>query len=181
MAKTITPAQRSTKRAFSFVETLVVIGMFAIISVIVSRATAVTLVGSRKSDASSLVRENLSFAVSVIERHLRSAREITSSCTGATASSINYLDQNGNPASFLCNPDVACSSTTNTYVASGSALSRLTNPDKICITSCQFVCTSPAAGMPPTIRISIEGKSKEASGVEDTSVRLETGVSLRAY
>lgn len=169
------------RSGFSLIETLVVVSVFAIVSLIVSRATAVSLVGSRKSDASTQVRENLSLAVSVLERHLRSAREITSNCTGTPGSFISYIDENGSAAGFYCNPSTSCTSSTNTYVASGSALARITNPDKVCITHCQFICAATGVGTPPGVRISIEGRSKEASGIEDTSIRLETGVSLRAY
>lgn len=169
------------KSGFSLIETLVVIAMFAIIAMVVSHSTTTSLVGSRKSDASTKVRENLSIALSVIERQLRSAKEITSACTGVSSTSISYIDEYGNPSTFNCNPSSSCSSGTNTYVSSGSASVRLTSPETICITACSFTCTPSGSNLPPTVTISIEGRSKDTTGVEDTSVRLETGVSLRAY
>jgi len=175
------------RRGFSLIETLVVIGVFAVIATVVARATTVSLLGTRKSDASAKVRENLNLAMGVIERQLRSARAITSPppCDGTPYNSISYIDQYGDPSSFTCNPNPTCSSGTNTYVASGSASVRLTNPESICITDCEFTCSPPVPpdppNLPPTVQIVIEGTSKETSGIEDTAVRLETGVSLRAY
>jgi len=169
------------KKGFSLIETLVVIALFAIIATVVSRSTTVSLLGSRKSDASTKVRENLNIAVGVIERQLRSAQKITSACDGSSLNFIDYTDQYGQSTNFTCNPNPDCSSGTNTYVSSGSTSTRITSPDTICITACQFSCSIPGDNLPPSVSVAIEGRSKDVSGVEDTSVRLETGVSLRAY
>lgn len=169
------------RKGFSLIETLVVIAVFAIIATVVARATSVSLLGSRKSDASTKVRENLSLAMAVIERQLRNASEITSACVGATSTSIDYVDAFGNTTGFACNPGATCASGTNTYISSGSAAVRLTNPEAVCITDCEFVCSRSGANLPPTVTIAIEGMSKDAAGIEDATVRLETGVSLRAY
>jgi prepilin-type N-terminal cleavage/methylation domain-containing protein len=175
---------------FSLIETLVVIAVFALISVIVSRSVAVSIVGTRKSDSSALVRENLNLAVSAVERRLRSASKITTSCTGTPEQSIQFINEDGVESRLFCNPGT-CTVGGNTYIGYVPDISapgleeRLTNSDSVCITACEFVCSPQSApgglGLPPAIRISVEGRSKGTSGVEDTSVRLETGVSLRAY
>lgn len=169
------------KNGFSLIETLVVVAVFAIVATVVSKATAVSLLGGRKSDASTKVLENLSLAMGVIERQLRNAVAITSACTGLPTTSIDYIDADGNEVrpGFSCNPSNTCTSSTNTYVSSGSA--RLTNPETVCITDCEFICLRSGVNLPPTVTIAIEGRSKEVSGIEDATVRLETDVSLRAY
>lgn len=174
---------KQNNSGFSLIETLVVVGLFAVIGIVVAQSTAVSLQGSRKADASSKVRENLNQAINVMERQLRSAKAITSpvcSTGGTSSTSINYTDQRGNPGSFTCYPEPNC--TSNSYVASPSAGTplNLTSVETLCITACQFTCTKPVSG-PPTIDILLEGKSKEATGVEDTTIIVKTSVNLRAY
>lgn len=172
------------RKGFSLIETLVVVGLFAVIGIIVSQSTATSLQGSRKADASSKVRENLSQAINVMERQIRSAKAVVSptvcSAGGTSATAINYTDQYGQPGSFSCNISTDCPTDAISYVASGSASLRLTSSDTLCITACQFTCTKPTVG-PPTIDIMLQGKSKEATGVEDTTVTVKTSVNLRAY
>jgi prepilin-type N-terminal cleavage/methylation domain-containing protein len=168
-------------KGFSLIETLVVIGLFAIVAAVISQATAVSLTGSRKSDASTQVRENLSSAVGSIERQIRSARSV--SCTSSER--IDYIDQEGNGAYFACYPSASCNSATSTYIASASAtplvVSRITSTDTVCIVACEFSCTVPASGLPPTVEVTIVGQSKDVAGVENTSIELKTSVTLRAY
>jgi len=168
-------------KGFSLIETLVVVGLFSVVALVIAQATAVSLKGSRKADASTNARENLTQAVNVIERQLRSARNVSAAdCTGLPVSAIDYTDQAGRPSSFSCNSiSTSCTNTTSSYVASGSA--RLTTPETICIIACQFICTPSSANLPPTVEIQIEGVNKNTVGVEGASVRLETGVTLRAY
>lgn len=171
------------KKGFSLIETLVVVGLFALIGIVVSQSTAITLTGSRKADASAKVRENLTQTMGLIERQLRSARSITSACNNSSRQSISYTDADGTPASFSCNPNSTCHSSSSTYVSSTSPVStnRVTSTDTLCITSCQFICRPNASGTPPSIDVILEGKSKEATGVEDTSIRVQTKINLRAY
>jgi len=168
------------KRGFSLIETLVVIAMFAIVAAVVSQSTAVSLRGSKKSDASAKTRENLSSAIGVIERRLRGASEITTVCDGVTPTqSVQLTNQDGVTNTISCNPDTSCTSGSNTYVLLDS--DKLTSTDDICITKCDFVCTQPSTNLPPTIEITIQGQSKDATGIEDTSVEVKTSVTLRAY
>lgn len=173
------------KKGFSLIETLVVVGLFALVGIIVSQSTATSLTGSRKADASIKVRENLNQALSVMERQIRSAQSITSTCAagGTTSENISYVDQSGNSAGFSCNPNPNCTTTSTTAVSSTSAVStdRITSTDTLCITACQFVCTRVNSNLPPTVDIILEGRSKEATGVEDTAIRVQTSVNLRAY
>ncbi len=168
------------KKGFSLIETLVVIGLFALIATVVARSTAFSLSGSRKSDTSSMVREELENAVGVVERHLRSAKSIdATSCTGLEMSSINYIDQSGAAATFTCVEDGDCSGTPDSQIAwSGS---RLTSQQNICLRQCKFTCTQAVGNLPPTVKILVEGVAKGTTGVEGSAITVETSVTLRAY
>lgn len=166
-------------RGFSLIETLVVIGVFSIIAIVISQSVSSTLVGSKKSDATATVRGELNYATSYIERHLRSAKSIPpASCTGSGSDTISYIDDSGQNASFSCRVDSSCSPSGVSYVASGA--DRLTSSQTVCITSCQFKCTQ-ISKQPPTIEISLQGKNKGGSGAEDSVVDVKTSVTLRAY
>lgn len=169
-----------SRRGFSLIETLVVIGLFSILAIVVSRSVSTTLTGTRKSDATANVRGELNYAINVIDRHLRSAKSIENcSQTGTASTTIWYNDQDGVRTNFSCTPDAACTASSISNVASSSA--RLTSTQTICITNCQFVCTQPATNQPPTVDVLIQGVSKGVSGVEDVAVEVKTSITLRAY
>lgn len=163
-------------KGFSLIETLVVVSLFAVIGIVVSQATAVSLTGSRKADATTLVRENLSTAVSTMERKLRSAKSVT--CTGG-AQSISFRDENDILTNFTCIESASCASTS--YVYSGSTTNRLTNSQDVCITACSFTCPVPTNSLPPNIEIYLQGRSRNVTGVEDTTIDIRTSVTPRAY
>ena len=85
----------------SLIEILIVIGIFAVLGIISTRAILLSLQGSKKGDAQVKVRENLDYAVSVIERQLRNAGSI-SPCPNVDPLVISYSDSNDVSSSFSC-------------------------------------------------------------------------------
>jgi type II secretory pathway pseudopilin PulG len=136
----------------SLIEILVVMGVFAVLGILTTRSVILSLQGSKKGDALVKVRENVNYAMAVMERQLRNAEEITA----CTSSSILYKDSLGGDSSFSCSGG---------YIASGSA--RLTSSEVV-ITACSFICTP---STPPQIDINIA-----AEGISAT-----TKVDLRTY
>jgi prepilin-type N-terminal cleavage/methylation domain-containing protein len=157
----------------SLLEILVVISIFAILGVITTRAVILTLQGSKKTESTVLVRENLNFAMGVAERNIRNANKITT-CPNSDPNILNFLDSNGNPTTFSC----VNIGTTNGYVASGSG--RLTST-LINITSCSFVCATNGLTNPPAISISFKGVDKNTSGIEGAEVTVTNTINLRNY
>ena len=139
----------------SMIEILIVIAIFAVLGVLSTRVIALSLQGSQKGDEQIKARENLDYAVSVIERQLRNAESITS----CTASSLLYKDLLNGDSSFSC---------ADGYVASGSA--RLTS-EKVNVTSCLFTCTEGTQTTPPKVAIDIQAGS----------VSISTEINLRTY
>lgn len=160
---------------FSLIEMLVVIGIFAVLGAVSSQALLLSLTSTRKADASTVVRQNLEFAVSVMERHLRGARSLVTTCTaGQTIQTVTYIDSWGYTNSFSCNPP------SQDYIASGSA--RLTS-SQLTITSCSFTCTPGTNGAPPSIYIQATGRASSAgfSSTETTPTSVSARVTLRSY
>lgn len=164
---------KKIKMGFSLIEMLVVVTLFALIGALVSQSTVVSLVSSRKSDASAKVRENLNYAYGVLERKLRGAQSVPT-CNGTTQSSINFLDEDGVQSSLSCGLGNSITLTT----PSGSM--NLTSQD-VNIPVCEFTCSQPNTNLPPQIRVRISGRSAQITGVEDTTVTLDTSINLRVY
>jgi len=157
-------------KAFSLVEILVVISIFALIGVLTTRSIFTTLRSARKSDSLVKVRENINYAVGVIERQIRSAESVYP-CPLANSLILPYIAEGGIGTSFVCTLGV------NGSIASGSAT--LTSPD-ISVTGCTFTCTQ-NINNPPSINISITAEDKNSSGVEKGSVTSQTEILLRNY
>ena len=163
---------RKYQKGLSLLEILVVIAIFSILGILVTRSVLLTLRGSKKSESLYKTRENLSYATSVIERHIRNA-EVISSCPFSGSSLINYVDKNGVIGSFSC-LDID----TDGYIASASA--RITSED-VDITSCSFSCESDNSINPPIVSISVVGQDKNATGIENSQVSISTQIQLRSY
>src|SRR3989344_5305560 len=82
-------------------EILIVLSVFALLAAVSTQTIFLTLRGARKSDALGKVRENLGYALSVVERQLHNATYI-SECPNPDTSIITYEDQEGVIASFSC-------------------------------------------------------------------------------
>lgn len=65
-----------TRKGFSLIEMLIVVGVFSILAVIVTQTLAASLRGSKKSENLGKVRENVEYALNYIERTLRSANKL---------------------------------------------------------------------------------------------------------
>lgn len=157
----------------SLIEILVVIAAFAILGILATRAVLLTLRGSRKSESLVKVRENVNYALGIIERQLRNANGVD--CTTSTASLLYYNDERGRRVSFSC---VQIGSTTDGYVASGSA--RLTSSE-VRVTSCSFSCSAGSGDVLPSVTVNVTARDATATGVESAQVTSSTQIFLRTY
>lgn len=156
----------TNRQGFSLIELLVVISTFSILAVLVTQSIALTLRGSKKSESLYKVREDVSYAMNIMERLIRGAREIT--CTDSLT--LDYIDEYGADTYFSCEGGA------NGYIASGSArlTSDSTNID--CSLGNTFNCSSPNY-----VEISITAESAEASGIEGSKMTSSTKILLRVY
>lgn len=163
----------NNQKGVSLIEILVVLTVFAVLGVLSTRVILLSLQGSKKGDSQIKVRENLDYAVSVIERQLRNASNITP-CPNIDTTLITYVDYNDTQTTFSCE-DIG----EEGYIASGSA--RLTGED-VAVTSCSFVCTPATGTNPPNISIDVAGVDASSQGAkEGGSVTITTEINLRTY
>jgi type II secretory pathway pseudopilin PulG len=161
---------RKFTKGISLIEILIVVSIFAVVGVLVAQSVLYSVRSSRKSESLSHVRNNLDYAISIMERQLRNAESITT-CSGASVSKLDFYDSLGNATYFQC---------TGGYIASGSATIRLTS-DEVELTSCSFTCNPGSADEPDSIFIKLTGKDATAQGVESAEFTAETQVLLRNY
>jgi Tfp pilus assembly protein PilW len=157
----------------SLIETVIVIGVFAVLGILSTATVLLSLQGSKKGDAQVKVRENLDYAISVIERQLRNAESV-SPCTNTASLEVRYSDYNNISTLFSC-VNVGSAG----YVASGSA--RLTN-EEINITNCSFTCSPGSDSVPPKVAIDIQAVDTANQGSKaGATVSISTEINLRTY
>jgi type II secretory pathway pseudopilin PulG len=161
------------ENGISLLEILVVVAIFAILGIIVTRAVVLTLSGSKKSGSLVKVRENVSYSLDIIERQLRNADSIVA-CPNPDPSIINYIDQFGNAASFSC----INTGMDNSYIASGS--SSLTD-SSVKLASCSLICAPGVSGTPDSISIAIVAQDASGTSAQTTQVSASTKINLRTY
>jgi prepilin-type N-terminal cleavage/methylation domain-containing protein len=169
------------ERGYSLLEMLVVVSIFAILGILITRSVIMTLGGAKKSENLVAVRDNLNYSIGVMERQLRNANSITDCSNldpglinGTVTSIVDYNDQDGNPAWFSCNN---VGTGLDGYIASGS--SQLSS-DEVNITTCTFTCT-PNSDTPSSITIDLAATDASGSGTENSIVTASTQIFLRNY
>lgn len=161
---------------FSLIEILVVLAVFSILAIVVAQGIFVTLRGARKSETTTRVKENLAYAIAVVERQLHNASEVTP-CPNTSPTRLDFKDEDGKTSYFSCQSVGPAG-----YVASGSATIRLTS-DNVSVTACSFVCATPSPGVdsPPSVDINITAQDATTVGAEGAQVTTSTKVFLRTY
>lgn len=161
------------KQGFSLIELIIAIGIFAVVTVIVTQAIASSLTGVKKSDSTTKVRENLEFVVSTMERRVRNAKDVI--CISTTE--VEYTTTENETLGFEC-LDIG----SNGYVAQINALGAresLTD-DSIDVISCNFVCEDPIDITPGTLSFSISAVDTKG-GSNPTQSTVSSQVFLRTY
>lgn len=166
--------KNNLRKGISLFETIIVVAIFATVAVLTTRSTFLTLRGSKKSDSQIKVKENIEYALNIVERQIRNAELISSTCDGSSLGRLDYIDAAGISTFFSCE-DIGEASG---YLASGSA--RLTS-DEINITSCSFVCTPQTGSVPTDIVLNLTADETNASALESGGVTTSTKILLRNY
>ena len=104
---------KAFKMGFSIIEIIMVVGIFAVIGILVARTVIFTIRGTNKSEASIVVRENVDYAMNVMQRQLEGAKTvgrvdasvgINRPCDGTARSIIDYQDGSDNWSTFSFEP-----------------------------------------------------------------------------
>jgi len=159
-------------RGISFIEILITVAIFAVLGILIGRIVVITLRGSNKSEALVKVRENLDYAVAVMERQIRNAEMVTP-CPNENVLRLDYRDIKGTASYFAC-----VTAANDSYVASGS--SRLTSND-IFVTSCSILCQPAQDNKQPSVTINLEARDSRSQSIETAKTSATTQIFLRTY
>ena len=92
--------RKNLAKGFSLIEMLIVVAVFSILAVVATQSLSSSLRGSKKSESQVIVRENVDFALSTMERLLRNADSLN--CASSDANTLVYIDEYGNSVRFDC-------------------------------------------------------------------------------
>jgi prepilin-type N-terminal cleavage/methylation domain-containing protein len=163
----------TTNKGYTLIELVIVIVIFSVIGIITSQTIVATIRATNKSAAVSKVRQNVDYAVGAMERQLRGASSIVSTCNATPQSEITFVDQNSNQITFSC---IGVNS--NNQPASIASDSANLTSAAITLSACTFTCTPQTAGTPPTITINITANDLNGQNAPVTDT---TQITLRSY
>jgi len=161
---------------FSLIEMLVVVMIFSVLTILATQSLATSLRGTRKSESVGNVRENIEFAMSIMERSLRSAKDLD--CDSSSSSKLVYKTPSNVEARFEC-------SGVNIASASGASSVLLINNSDVEIMGCggatSFVCNKGLGGKPDSVEIRVTAQDVENRGIESAMYTSQTKILLRNY
>lgn len=140
----------SKKAGFTLLEVLVSITIAASVGILIAQVFFTTTKSNTKTELLKDVKQNGEYAVAIMERMIRNALRVESTCskTGSTLRSIEIANRDGNTTTFGCVLDTgitriaSTSGTGRTEYLTSSNLTiggtSCTDPDN----SLSFVCTS---------------------------------------
>ena len=154
-------------KAFTLIETVVAVGVFAVLVSMTSVLLVGALQGAKKAAATATVRGEGANAIRTMEQMLRFATDVTV-CDGKQIDFVQY--QGASTTSFSCGVD---------YIASGSGI--LTAPTvTVKPNTCAITCDTadPLTAKAVTIKFDLE-KTGAAFVSETATAQFETQVTLR--
>ena len=163
------------KRGFSLIELLIVIAIISVVGTIATRSMSRTFFMGGKSTAINKIRENGDFAITEIERTIRSADRIVPGdpCfSGSNSINLETLGNPGIPTNFLGVSDGAITKSGTAITSDGVVLAGNIN----------FECTPASTLNPASVRVSFtlrsQNNNRVATRFEET---FQTTVQLRNY
>lgn len=89
-----------TKKGFTLIELMVVIGILSIIILIISQPISAVIKYQKQAQTSDNMRDNLQFVINKMEKELKTASEMSD---GAGVETLNFKNQNNQPISYSFN------------------------------------------------------------------------------
>lgn len=157
------------KSGFTLIEMLVVVTLLSTVGLMAVSIFFSTLRGGTKAELLKEVKQNGNYTISVMERMIRNARFITSSCDGTPQASIKIVNPDLRETVFSCDGQIASNSAFLTT-------------DKLVVSDCSFTCQEQSRGQKVVaIKFTLSQRGSPARPEERASVTFETTVSPRSY
>lgn len=163
--------ERKTRRGFTLIEILIVVGVFSILALTASMTFFNLLKSSTKSRTVTMVKQNGDYAMGVMTRMIRNARKVTSACPG-NAEEITIMNPDGESTTFSCGGGSISS-------ASATSANLISNDVEVDSGTCNFNCQEGRMFEPDAVTIEFTLSRTGSRPEGETSVNFETMVSLR--
>lgn len=157
------------KFGFTLLEMLVVSALLGTIGLMATSIFFTTLRGGTKAELIKEIKQNGDFAISTMERMIRNARDVTSTCDNTAQPSITILNPDYKTTIFSCGEQIASNST-------------ILTSNKLLVSNCSFICQKPtSAPQNVAIKFTLSQKGSPPRPEERATVTFETTISLRSY
>ncbi len=177
------------KNGFTLLETLISAIIAATVGILIAQVFFTTTRANTKTELLKDLRQNGQYAMDVLERMMRNAQSVDSTCSdeGATLTSVQFTNPDGNATTIECKTDaqgitrIASTSATGVtdYLTNGNVtIGGTTCGDEA--NSLRFYCTS-FADQPSkvTIEFSLAQAGSPTEEFEQGSVSFQTTVTAR--
>lgn len=154
--------RKKNTSGFSVFEILIVLLLFVLVIAVANQALFTSLRGQNKSQATTNVKQNGNYAVSVMERSLHSAQLLTS----CTLTNISYQDQDGKQQSFSCSG--------NSVNFSGVSLT-----SSNVLVTCNFSCVQEGGSSTVNVSLDVSQNTTSTLAEDKSSANFSTRVRLR--
>ncbi len=174
----------STDAGFTLVEILVAIGIFALMSGVLSSVFFATLRTNTKTQIQKEVKQNGDFVLDIMTRMIQNSRKVSSACGSLVSSnpSIDIVNPDGGTTTFECRDDggilriASTSAGVSAYLSSPSVT--LAGTD--CTTALAFTCVvAPDGSQSIKIDFTLTQKGSSPKTYEQASNKFGTTVTLR--
>jgi len=172
------------KKGFTLIEMLVSAGIMALLSIIITQIFVATTRNSTKTEVLTDLRQNGNYALGTLERMIRSAKNVSSTCDGTASNAITITNQDNLMTTFSCVMDVDLSIPRIASVSTEFGTEYITNKNYVLGTDCSsitppFTCTSGTNYPSVAISFQLQQKSASASQYEKAVETFTTRVTLR--
>lgn len=173
----------NSTRGFTLIEILIAISLVGLIGSVASTTLFNIFQGVSKTEIIKEIKQNGDSALSVMERSIRSAADITSTCDGLPSNTLVVRDVRGNAATFSCvfnQGSAKIASASGTPLTTSFLTGDLVTLGTACPGSLVFTCSAPPNNPKVvTIQFSLTQKSVGASIRDTASSLFKTTISLR--
>ena len=156
---------------YSLIEMLVVIIIFAILSVVGTQIVTISIRNSNKSERQTEVRENVDYVFNVISRELQSAESLDTDTSTPTV--LNYYNKDGVYSTIRC---------INGYIELGTARITSTSVEIQCSgTPPVFAWQAATSSTPYTVTVTLRANDTGALGIDGSEIETSRQIIVRSF